>query len=98
MKAQNTLWASFILKRHQETNYIGSDSGYDTHFKKIGETYESFDLLILGNGQYNDYWPYIHMTPTKTVQAVIDLKEKKLFPINLGKFALAFHPWNASIS
>ena len=98
MNGQNTLWASFILKSREETIYIGSDSGYDAHFKLIGEAYGPFDLVILENGQYNDHWPYIHMTPKETVQAAKDLKAKKLFPVHWGKFALAFHPWNASIS
>ena len=98
MKGQNTLWASFILKSPKETIYIGSDSGYDSHFKKIGEDYGPFDLVILENGQYNDDWPFIHMTPAETVQAALDLKAKKLFPVHWGKFALAFHPWNQSIS
>ncbi len=66
MKSQNTLWTSFILKSLKGTIYIGSDSGYDSHFIAIGEKYGPFDLVILENGQYNDHSWHIHMTPAET--------------------------------
>lgn len=92
-----TLWSSFILRTNKHQFYLGGDSGYDTHFKQIGEKFNGFDLAILECGQYNAKWPYIHMTPEETVKAGLDLKAKVLFPVHWGKFALAFHPWNESI-
>ncbi|MES2733995.1 MAG: MBL fold metallo-hydrolase, partial [Bacteroidota bacterium] len=70
------------------------DSGYDTHFKTIGEKFGPFDLAILECGQYNLLWPLIHMMPEETVQASIDLKAKWLLPVHWGKFTLANHPWD----
>jgi L-ascorbate metabolism protein UlaG (beta-lactamase superfamily) len=93
-----TLWSSFILSTPIHKIYIGGDSGYDTHFKTIGEKYGPFDLALLECGQYNTNWPYIHMMPEETVQAAIDLQSKVLMPVHWGKFALALHPWDEPIN
>lgn len=92
-----TLWSAFILKTKTQNLFLGGDSGYDKHFKEIGEKYGPFDLAILESGQYNKSWPHIHMMPEETVQASIDLKAKVLLPVHWGKFALAMHPWNEPI-
>ena len=81
------------MKTGGYTLYLGGDSGYDTHFKTIGEKYGPFDLAILESGQYFNAWPLIHMQPEQTVQAAIDLKSKLLLPVHWGKFSLALHPW-----
>lgn len=93
-KRNNTLWLSFILKSEKYTLFLGGDSGYDTHFKEIGNKFGPFDLAILENGQYNLAWHYIHMLPGETLQAAKDLQAKKLFPVHSSKFALALHPWD----
>ncbi|HTD94266.1 MAG TPA: MBL fold metallo-hydrolase, partial [Chitinophagaceae bacterium] len=53
-----------------------------------------FDIAFLETGQYNDDWPFIHMTPEEAVQAAIDLRARWMLPVHWGKFALAFHPWS----
>jgi L-ascorbate metabolism protein UlaG (beta-lactamase superfamily) len=97
LKRAQTLWSSFILKTTNHTIYIGADSGYDKHFKEIGNKYGPFDLAILESGQYNTMWPLIHMMPEETVQAAVDLKAKTLLPVHWGKFVLAMHDWNEPI-
>jgi len=92
-----TLWSSFVLKAGRYSVYIGADSGYDSHFKSIGEKYGPFDIAILECGQYNEWWPYIHMMPEETVLAAIDLKAKLLMPVHWGKFALGLHPWDEPV-
>ena len=92
-----TLWCSFILQADDYKLYLGGDSGYDAHFKAIGERYGPFDIAILESGQYNDEWPLIHMLPEQTVQAAIDLKARLLLPVHWGKFSLALHPWTEPI-
>jgi L-ascorbate metabolism protein UlaG (beta-lactamase superfamily) len=92
-----TLWSSFILKAGDHRIYIGADSGYDSHFKTIGEKYGPFDIALLECGQYNEWWPYIHMMPEETVLASIDLKAKVLMPVHWGKFALGLHPWDEPV-
>lgn len=97
LKRAGSLWASFVLKIHGYSIYLGGDSGYDTHFKPIGEKYGPFDIAILECGQYGKDWPYIHMFPEQTVQASLDLKANVLLPVHWGKFTLANHPWDEPI-
>ena len=92
-----SLWASFVLKMGAYKIFIGSDSGYDSHFAEIGKQYGPFDIAILETGQYNTNWPLIHMMPEETAQAAIDLKAKVLLPVHWAKFALALHDWNDPI-
>ncbi|HYH55177.1 MAG TPA: MBL fold metallo-hydrolase, partial [Anseongella sp.] len=89
-----TLWASFVLEMEGYKLYLGGDSGYDRHFREIGDKFGPFDLVILENGQYNPQWPFIHMMPEETVQASLDLRGKVLLPVHWGKFTLAVHAWN----
>lgn len=96
-KRNQTLWSAFVLEGSRNKLYLGGDSGYDTHFKQAGDQYGPFDLAILECGQYNTYWPLIHMFPEQTVQAAKDLKAKVLFPVHWGKFKLAMHDWNEPI-
>ncbi len=96
-KRARTLWSSFILKTKDYSIYLGADSGYDIHFKEIGEKHGPFDLAILESGQYNEMWKPIHMMPEETVQASIDLKAKRLLPVHWAKFSLSLHPWNEPI-
>ncbi|MDB5231934.1 MAG: putative Zn-dependent hydrolase of beta-lactamase fold protein [Chitinophagaceae bacterium] len=96
-KRNQTLWSSFILRTSTHKIYAGADSGYDSHFKTIGENYGPFDIAILECGQYNEAWPYIHMMPEENVQACIDLGAKWLLPVHWGKFAISLHPWDEPI-
>jgi len=97
LKRAQTLWSSFIVKSGDYNLYIGGDSGYDAHFKTIGEMYGPFDIAFLESGQYNTSWRNIHMMPEETVQATADLKAKVLMPVHWAKFSLALHSWNEPI-
>jgi len=96
-KRNQAIWASFVLQTPSKKIFIGGDSGYDTHFVKIGNDHGPFDLALLECGQYNNAWRYIHMIPEQTVQAAIDLKAKILMPVHWAKFALALHAWDEPI-
>jgi L-ascorbate metabolism protein UlaG (beta-lactamase superfamily) len=93
-KRNNALWVSFVLQTPLHKIYIGGDSGYDSHFKTIGDLHGPFDLAILECGQYDKSWKYIHMMPEEVVQAAQELNTKKLLAVHWGKFALSNHPWN----
>ena len=93
-KRNTTLWSSYVLESPGKKIFIGGDSGYDIHFKKIGETFGPFDWAILENGQYNEKWKYIHTLPEEFGKVVNDLNAKNIFPVHSGKFALAQHAWN----
>ena len=92
-----TLWASWVIKSENHNIYFSGDSGYDTHFKDIGDKYGPFDLAFIENGQYNPKWKEVHMLPEESVKAFYDLKAKRYFPVHWGMFELAFHSWNEPI-
>lgn len=98
LKPNSVLWCSFVLQTPTLRLFIGGDSGYDTHFKKIGETYGPFDLAIMECGQYNEYWKYIHTMPEEMIQAAKELNAKKILPVHWAKFALALHAWDEPIN
>lgn len=97
-KRNTSLWLSFVVTTPSKKILVGGDSGYDTHFKTIGEKFGAFDLVILECGQYNSYWKFIHMMPEEVVQASIDLNAKKLLPVHWGKFSLSLHAWDEPIT
>lgn len=97
IKRAQSLWSSFIVKTAGHTIYLGGDSGYDAHFREIGEKLGPFDMAILESGQYNTMWPLIHMMPEETVQAALDLQARALLPVHWGKFRLSMHPWNEPV-
>lgn len=97
IKRNRAMWMSFVVQTPTLKVYLGGDSGYDTHFKAIGDKYGPFDLAILECGQYNEYWKYIHMMPEEVVTAAQDLKAKKLLPVHWAKFSLGLHAWDEPI-
>ncbi|MGV6945425.1 MBL fold metallo-hydrolase [Sphingobacterium kyonggiense] len=93
-KRNTSLWSAFVLQKDDYKMFIGGDSGYGKHFKTIGEEHGPFDLAILENGQYNEYWKYIHMMPEEVVLAGEDLGAKDILPVHSAKFPLANHAWD----
>lgn len=97
LKRNTSLWVSFALTTPSRKLYLGGDSGYGDHFKKIGKDFGPFDLAILECGQYNQHWKYIHMIPEETVSAAHDLGAKCLMPVHWARFSLALHAWDEPI-
>jgi len=94
VKRNVTLWTSYVMITPTKRLFLGGDSGYDTHFKEIGENYGPFDYAIIENGQYNEAWKYIHALPDDVIQASIDVQARNIIPVHSSKFALALHAWN----
>lgn len=94
LSPNQSLWASYLLQTPTMKIYIGGDSGYDTHYKLIGERFGVVDLAILENGQYDQSWKYIHMMPEEVVDAAKDLKATRLFAVHNSKYALGNHAWD----
>lgn len=88
-----TLWASWVIQTKNNNIYFSGDSGYDTHFKDIGEKYGPFDVAFLESGQYDKRWKEVHMLPEEAISAFRDLGAKKYFPVHWGMFVLALHTW-----
>lgn len=97
-KRNQAIWLSFVLQTPTRKIFLGGDSGYDTHFAKIGADFGPFDLAILECGQYNLSWKNIHLLPEEMIPAATDLKAKMLMPVHWGKFALAIHAWDEPIT
>ena len=93
-KRNNTLWLSFILQSKKLRLYLGGDSGYDEHFKQIGDEYGPFDLALLDNGQYNAAWRAIHMFPEDVLKAAADLRAMRILAGHSGKFTMSTHAWD----
>ena len=94
---QSTLWSSWVIKSSSTDLFFSGDSGYSSHFKKIGKKYGPFDLALMECGQYNEKWSDIHMMPEETAQAGVDVKAKKIMPIHWAGFKLALHDWKDPI-
>lgn len=92
------LWVSFVLQTPSHKLFLGGDSGYDTHFSKIGTDFGPFDLAVVECGQYNTSWRNIHLMPDEMLRVAHDLNTKVMMPVHWGKFALALHAWDEPIS
>ena len=98
LKANQTLWASFLIEAPSQKIYMAGDGGYDSHFEEIGKHFPDIDLAILENGQYNEGWNLIHLMPSNMAKAAKDLKAKKIMTVHHSKYALAKHPWNEPLT
>ncbi|MCB0408895.1 MAG: MBL fold metallo-hydrolase [Flavobacteriales bacterium] len=92
-----SLWGGWVFETDQHKIYWSGDSGYDTHFKTIGEKFGEFDWAFMECGQYNEHWHAIHMYPEETVQASIESKAKVSIPVHWGGFPLSLHSWKEPI-
>lgn len=88
-----TFWASWVIKSSKANIYYSADSGYIKDFKAIGKKFGGFDMSFIETGAYNERWKKIHMMPSESVQAHVDLNAKIMFPVHNGTFELSTHPW-----
>ena len=93
LNRNSTLWSSWAIKNKKGKVYFSGDSGYGSHFKKIGQEHGPFDFSLIDCGQYNKAWKYSHMFPEQAIKAAVDLNTKYLIPIHWGAFTLASHSW-----
>ena len=93
-RGMRTLWASWVLKTESFAFYFSGDSGYDVHFKQIGEKYGPFDIAFMETGQYNPMWYMSHMFPEESAQGGMDLQAAVVHPIHWGTFKLSTHAWD----
>ena len=55
--------AGWVIEKDSHKVFFSGDTGYDTHFKAIGEKLWPFDLAFLDSGQYNVLWKEVHLLP-----------------------------------
>lgn len=97
LRANRTLWASFLVDSPVQRIFIGGDGGYGEHFAEIGRRFGGIGLAILENGQYNEDWRYIHTLPGQLPRVVSDLGVQRVLTVHHAKYALARHPWDEPI-
>ena len=96
-KRNTTLWGGWAVEEAGFSFYFSGDGGYGKHFKMINKKFGGFDLVFIENGAYSDGWPYVHMKPEESAQALKDLKAKLGVPVHWGKFDLSYHAWDEPI-
>jgi len=93
----STLWAGYVIRGLEHSVFWSGDSGYGSHFARIGQQYGPFDLAAIEVDGWNPGWPNTHLFPDQAVQAAIEVGARQMLPIHWGVFDLALHPWNESI-
>lgn len=92
-RANQTLWASWVVKGPAHRFWFSGDSGWTDDFAKIGAEHGPFDLTIVKIGAYDETWESIHMDPEDSVRAHVALRGKVMLPVHWGTFNLGFHAW-----
>ena len=94
-----TLWSSWSVIGPHHRFYYSGDTGYSKHFKEIGRRFGPFDMSFIKIGAYGpgDSWLDVHMDPEHAVQAHIEVRAKRMFPVHWGTFNLAYHDWDEPI-
>jgi L-ascorbate metabolism protein UlaG (beta-lactamase superfamily) len=93
MYANETLWASWVIKGPQHRVFFSGDTGYTAAFRAIGESHGPFDLTIIKVGASDPTWSEIHMTPEEAVATHRDVRGRVMLPVHWATFNLAFHAW-----
>ena len=89
------LWASWAVLGSKRF-YFAGDTGYNRHFRDIGEALGPFDLAALPIGSYTPraIARPVHISPEEALQAWLDLQATKFLGIHWGTFALAREPYD----
>ena len=93
----STLWGGWVMKNDQHTIYFTGDTGYGPQFKEVGKRFDSIDLALIENGQYNEHWNTIHLMPEEAIRAGIEANAKAIMPVHWGAFTLSIHEWDEPI-
>lgn len=88
------LWSSFAIEHGNEKFYFHGDSAHGSHFDKIAEKFNGFDIAFIENGQYSEHWPNNHLFPEQTARYAAQLSPKRFMPIHWGAYSMALHAWN----
>lgn len=94
-----TLWSSWSVVGARHRFFYSGDTGYGSHFKEIGARLGPFHIAFVKIGAYGPgaSWVDIHMPPEQAVQAVVDVRGQRLFPVHWSTFNLAYHAWDEPI-
>lgn len=96
--SNKSFWGGYIIQDSNDTIYYSGDTAYGAHFSEIAKKFPDISIAFIENGQYDKRWPDDHMFPHLTAQAALDIKPQRIVPVHWGAYAMAFHPWNESVS
>lgn len=97
LKRNASWWCGFYLADDSHKLYYSGDGGYCDNFKEIKEKLGEPDLALMECGQYGKGWPWIHMFPEQTVQAVNDLGARWFIPVHWGAYCICYNSWDDSV-
>lgn len=85
------LWSGWVVAHPKMRFYFAGDTGFEDHFKNIGEKYGPFDLAAIPIGAYEPRWfmKHSHIDPTEAAQAHKMLRSKMSVGIHWGTFVLS---------
>lgn len=84
------LWGGFIIQTKENNIYFSGDTGYGSHFKKIGDRIK-IDYALIGIGAYQPEWfmENNHISPTNAIKAFDEMNADKMVPMHYGCFDLS---------
>ncbi len=93
LRANETLWASWVVKGPRHRMFFSGDTGYSDAFRTIGKEHGPFDLTLIKIGAYDPAWADIHINPEEAIQAHLDLGGRVMLPVHWATFNLGYHAW-----
>jgi L-ascorbate metabolism protein UlaG (beta-lactamase superfamily) len=83
----------YVIQAKGRTVYFAGDTGYADFFQELGRRF-TIDVALLPIGAYkpHDWFKDVHLNPSSTVRAFIDLRAHHLIPIHWGTFWISDEP------
>ena len=82
-----------MVKNPQTTDeiYFAGDSGYGSHFKRIGEKFTNIKLALIPIGAFRPRWfmSPVHIAPDEAVKVHLEVRSQQSVGIHFGTFPLA---------
>ncbi len=88
-----SLWCGFVVQSAQmgDEYYFAGDSGYGSHFKRIGEKFRSIRCAMIPIGAFRPKWfmSPVHIAPDEAVRVHQDVGSGLSLAMHFGTFPLA---------
>ncbi len=90
----NSLWGAYLIRANGKSIYLGSDSGYGTHYQDFAKYFGGVDVALLGVGAYKPEWfmAASHAGPKDATKAAHEMNAKRFIPMHYGTFDLSDEP------
>ena len=86
-----TLWCGFVVQGPSGSVYFAGDTGWGSHFEKIGRRFPSLRVALLPIGAYRPRWfmAAAHIDPEEALRAHETLGAATSIAMHFGTFAQA---------